>query len=225
VATEQAVALAAGAVLVLALCYKEIRRAREARATRDGLFDAVAWMLEDAHVRTGRGRYAVLSGRHDGHAVRAEIVVDSLTLRKLPILWLVVTVSRPLPTDGTVDVLTRPNGTEVFSRNALLAHRLRTPDDFPVLARIATSQPVVLPEAAFAAVGDLVRDDRVKEVEAGPAGARVVFRLAEAAQGPYRAGRRVDFGTPAITPLTLAALLTGLDAFAEALTPERERTR
>ncbi|MBN9107340.1 MAG: hypothetical protein J0I34_01030 [Pseudonocardia sp.] len=226
-ATEQAVTLAPAALVVLAVAYNEIRRARTQRAARDGVFDAVVWMLSDAHVATGGGRYPVLTGTHDGHPVRAEVVVDSLTLRKLPLLWLVVTVSRPVAVDGTVDVLTRPNGTEVFSRNASLAHRLSTPDDFPVPARIATSRAVPVSERALAALGELVRDDRVKEIEAGPAGVRVVHRLAEADQTRYRAGRRVDFGMPTVTPLTFAALLIGLDDIASACaaTPTREYTR
>lgn len=222
-ATEQAVTLAAAALVVLAVAYREIRRARAERVARDGVFDAVVWMLSGGHVSTGGGRYPVLTGTHDGHPVRAEVVVDSLTLRKLPLLWLVVTVSRPVAVDGTVDVLTRPNGTEVFSRNASLAHRLSTPDDFPVPAHIAASRAVELPGPALAALGELVRDDRVKEIEAGPAGARVVYRLAEADQTRYRAGRRVDFGTPTLAPLVLAALLTGLDRFAGALTRENIR--
>jgi hypothetical protein len=223
VATEQAVTLAAAALVVLAVAYREIRRSRAERAARDGLFDAVVWMLSDARVHTGPGRYPVLTGSHGGHPVRADVVVDSLTLRKLPLLWLVVTVSRPVAVDGTVGVLTRPGGTEVFSRNASLAHRVPTPDGFPVPARIATSRAVDVPRRVLAALGERVRDDRVKEIEAGPAGVRVVYRLAEADQGRYRAGRRVDFGMPTLTPLALAALLTGLDSVAEALTREHVR--
>ncbi|GEL23445.1 hypothetical protein PSU4_23990 [Pseudonocardia sulfidoxydans NBRC 16205] len=226
-ATEQAVTLTLAALVVAAVACREVRRSRAERVARDGLFDAVVWMLTDAHVSTGGGRHPVLTGSHDGHPVRAEVVVDSLTLRKLPLLWLVVTVSRPVTVDATVDVLTRPNGTEVFSRNACLAHRLPTPDDFPVPARIAASRAVGLPGPALAALGELASDDRVKEVEAGPAGVRVVYRLAEADQTRYRAGRRVDFGMPTLTPLTLAALLTGLDTLASACAtnPTREYIR
>jgi hypothetical protein len=225
VATDQVVALAALVVLAVCVCALEVRRTRAARAARDGLFDAVLDVLEEARPSTGPDRYPVLTGHHRGHRVRLEAVVDTLTPRKLPILWLLVTVRRPFELDCPVDALARPLGTEFFSPNTSFAHRVPTPADFPVHARIATARPTALAPAALDTLGELMRDTRVKEVQAGPTGARIVYQLAEAAQGPYRTGRRADFGAPGLEPPTLAGLLDGLAALGEALSPERTRSR
>jgi hypothetical protein len=224
VATERVVALAALVVLAVGLCWLEVRRTRAARAARDGLFDAVLEVLEEERLSAGPNRYPVLTGHHRGQAVRVEVIVDTLTPRKLPILWLSVTVHRSFGLDTPVDALARPIGTEFFSPNASFGHRLPTPADFPVHACIATARPTVLAPAALDTLGELMRDARVKEVQAGPTGARIVYQLVEAAQGPYRTGRRADFGAPRLEPRTLARLLDGLAALAEVLPPERARS-
>lgn len=223
-ATDQALALAALVVIAVGGCRLELRGTRAARAARDGLFDAALEVLDDAHLRTDPDRYPVLTGQHRGRPVRVEAVVDTLTLRKLPVLWLFVTVHRPFGLDVPVDALARPVGTEFFSPNASFGHPLPTPADFPVHARIAATRPTALAPAALATVGELMRDVRVKEIQAGPTGARIGYQLAEAAQGPYRTGRRADFGAPRLDPGTLAGLLARLDALAEALTPDRTGT-
>lgn len=224
-ATDQVVALAALTVIAVGVCRLEVRRTRAVRAARDGVFDAVLDVLDEADLSTGPHRYPVLAGRHRGHAVRVEAVADTLTLRKLPVLWLFVTVHRPLGLDGPVNALARPLGTEFFSPNSFFGHRLPTPADFPVHARIASARPTELAPAALGTLGELMRDVKVKEVQAGPTGARIGYQLAEAAQGPYRTGRRADFGTPRLEPRTLAGLLDGLAALAEALVPERTESR
>lgn len=224
-ATDQIVALAALVLLAVGVWRLELRRARAARAARDALFDAVLEVLEEARLDTGPNRYPVLTGRHGGRPVRLEAVVDTLTLRKLPSLWLFVTVHRPFELDSPVSALARPVGTEFFSPNASFRHRLPTPAGFPGHARIATARPTVLDPAVFDTFGELMRDVRVKEVQAGPAGARIVYQVAEAAQGPYRTGRRADFGAPRLDPRTPTDLLDGLATLAEALIPERTRSR
>ena len=73
-------------------------------------------------------------------------------------------------------------------------------------------------------IGDLLADAAVKEVQAGPTGARIVHLLAEAEQTPYRTGRRADFGAPRLRPDALAGLLAGLDALTAATAPDRTRS-
>jgi hypothetical protein len=124
-----------------------------------------------------------------------------------------------------VDAVARPIGTECFSPNASFAHRLPLPADFPVHARIASARPTELAPTALDTLGELMRDVKVKEIQAGPTGARIGYQLAEAVQGPYRTSRRADFGAPRLVPPTLAGLLDGLAALAETLTPERTESR
>jgi len=224
VGTDLVVALAALAAVATGVCCLELRRNRSDRAARDRSFDAVLAVLGDPHLRTRPHQYPVLTGWHRGHPVRVEAVVDTLTVRKLPILWVFVTVHRPLGLDSPVDALARPIGTEFFSPNASFGHRLPTPADFPVHARIASARATVLDAATLGTFHELMRDPRVKEVQAGPTGARIVFQLAEAAQGPYRTGRRAEFGAPRLEPRTLTGLLDGLAQLGEAPSPERVRT-
>lgn len=212
------------ATLLIGVWLLQVRRGRSARAARQRLFDPVLGMI-DGRTSAATDGYPVLTGSHHGHPVRLEAVADSLTPRKLPILWLFVTQHRPLALDAPVDALARPIGTEFFSPNASFAHRLPTPPDFPVHARIATLRPTTLAPAALDIIGALMSDPKVKEVQIGPTGARIVYQLAEAAQGPYRTARQADFGAPRLESAELAVLLAGLAELSDALAADRARSR
>src|SRR5262249_24264070 len=56
-----------------------------------------------------------LKGQYKGIAVRLEAIVDDMAWRKIPSLWLKVTVLAPNPCAGALDFLVRPRGAEVYS--------------------------------------------------------------------------------------------------------------
>ena len=183
----------------------QLAHVRRLRHERRQLFDDVQDVLDDVHVH-GDGAYPALTGTYRGHPVRLEPVVDTLGLRKLPALWLVVTQQRRLGVDVPVDVLVRPSGTEYFSPNAGYAHELRPPDGFPAHVRVASPEPGVA-RGTIERLAPLVCDPRTKDVLVSANGVRVVRMLAEAAQGPYRTSRTAEFGVVRIAPDGLRRLL------------------
>ncbi|MHA6794978.1 hypothetical protein ACVGVM_15915 [Pseudonocardia bannensis] len=215
--TTTLVVLAALAAIGV-LARLQLSHVRRERRERGSLFDDAGHLLDAARVhREGLG-YPVLTGTYRGHPVRLEPVVEALALRKLPVLWLLVTQHRELDVGAPLDILTRPSGTEFFSPNAGFAHELERPAGFPSHVRIASPDPAAAPApGALEFLAPLLHDPRTKDVLLTAGGVRVVRRLAEGAQGPYRTARRADFGPVQIRPDGLRELLDTVSGIGDLL--------
>ncbi len=186
------VALMVVGVAVLAVVHVTGRGA--AIRDRAQVFDDVLAAVEDPVVTRRDGGYPELRGRISGHPVRLRVLVDALVLRKLPVLWLEVVLSRSVPVGGSVSVLLRPHGAEYFSPNARLGHEVATPASFPRTARVAVSTPDAAGALALLEpLAGYLGEPETKEVGLGPGGVRSVRLLASADQGAYRVSRRASF--------------------------------
>jgi len=82
-------------------------------------------LLQDAQISTGEatGVYK-LEGTYQGRFFQFKVIVDNLTARKLPSLWLMVTRPSPQPVPQMIDLMARHRGHTAFSNFDLLQHRL-----------------------------------------------------------------------------------------------------
>jgi len=199
------------AVLVLARQHHRARRADVQERTQ--VFDDLAPRLADAWL-TGDGAHGhpVLTGRLGGRPVTARVIVDAVTLRKLPALWVEVVVHRPLAAGGTLNVLRRPTGTEFFSPDAGLPFELAPPPGVPRPVRVACAAPDRAPSTAVLAPATaLLGDPATKEVGVGRRGLRVVLLVAEGDQTTYRTARRAVFGAARVDPDAVERAVAVLD--------------
>ena len=78
-------------------------------------------------------------------------ITDTLALRKLPSLWLMVTLPGELPVKATFDLMMRPAGPTTFSNFDHLPATVTAPPDFPIDAVIRTDDPAnMLPQHVVA---------------------------------------------------------------------------
>ena len=189
----------------------EFRLRRAQTVARATIFDTCQALFDAPQLAPGTHAYPVLRGTHRGLPIKLEVVVDTLAVRKLPVLWLKVDVLQALPIAGTLDYLVRPLNHEFWSPNVALAHELRLPAQWPQYARLGTDQPAMralLPQldpfiAAFS-------DERIKELLVTPKGVRVVYLAGQGGRAHYGVLRRAHFAAlplPAdlvATPLKLA---------------------
>ncbi len=199
------------AVLVLARQHHRARRADVQE--RAHVFDDLAPRFTDARL-TGDGShgYPVLTGRLAGRPVTARVVVDAVTLRKLPALWVEVVVHRSLAAAGTLNVLRRPTGTEFFSPDAGLPYELAPPPGVLRPVRVACAAPDRAPSTAVLAPATaLLGDPATKEVGVGRGGLRVVLLVAEGDQTSYRTARRAVFGRVRVDPDAVTRAVAVLD--------------
>lgn len=181
----------------LALLYvKQLRDARRQRtASGEKLFADLELLLESAERQMGEsiGSWK-LSGRYRGEFFQFITIVDTLSLRKLPVLWFMVTLPKPQPVAITVDMMMRPAGPTTFSKFDFLPHTVPTPADFPLEAVIRTDETATtLPVDEMKAVLDLFRDAKGKELLISPKGLRIVVQLAQGDRLRYGVFREARF--------------------------------
>jgi hypothetical protein len=202
------------AVAVLAVVHR--RSATTAARERAAVLDDVVDLLDGVRAAGHRGTHPTLTGTVDGRPVTLRLVVDSLTMRKLPVLWLEVVVRRDLPVAAPLNLLRRPTGTEFFSPDGRYDHELAPPAGCPRPARLSTTDARRAPDAVvLEPAEDLLRDPRLKEVGLGRSGVRAVWLVAEADQGAYRLGRRAVFGPARVAAPDLRRLLAALTAIGD----------
>lgn len=201
------------AALGLWLALRLIRESRDRAQFRASYFDAVKSLFEGGETRIQPTGFPRMTGRRNGLAFDLQAIPDTLTFRKLPALWVLVTLPEPLPLEATLDLMARPSGNEPFTRFATLPQSLPTPPQLPKEIAIRTDNaPRLLKSDLIAAHADLFHDPRVKELVLSPKGLRIVILAEEADRGRYLIFREAEMGRTPLAPARLEPLLDRLAA-------------
>lgn len=143
----------------------------------------------------GVSGFARLGGHYHGVPADIQVLPDALTFRKLPALWVLVTLPSPLPVDATMNLMIRPTGIEPFSRFDTLPHQIDRPEDFPRDCAIRTDKGhSPLSEGLLRAHLHIFDDPKVKELVISPKGVRIVFLAEEAKRSRYLIYRDAEMG-------------------------------
>ncbi|MGR3570990.1 hypothetical protein [Brevirhabdus sp.] len=193
--------LALGAILVLlgyGIARLQAALWRSTPARRDGraaYLDDCAALFHAPRRALAPSGFPRLSGRYGGQVFDVQVVPDTLTFRKLPALWVLVTLPRPLPLRGTLDLMIRPMGVEPFSNFDRLPDQIAPPPGFPEDCTIRTDDRAALPpQAPLRDHLALFDDPRMKEMIVSPKGVRLVFLAEEAARTRYLIFRDCEMG-------------------------------
>jgi hypothetical protein len=184
----------AGAVT---LGYLHRRHLTRVRSDRAALFEQAADVLDDARVVPRGLDFPLLYGRFEGREVRVEPVVDTVALRVLPVLRLVVTVRAQVVDQPRLSVLSNETGHEFFSGHRDLL-RWRDPS-WPEWVSVACAAEGVDFVLADTAVRLVTENSVVKQVLVTERGVRCVVRGAQANSATYRVTRRVDLAAARVT--------------------------
>lgn len=200
------VAMGAGLAWLALRLVAEDRARRLARATwLDGI------ELQDRRQALAATGFARASGRRGGLGLDLQAVPDTLTFRKLPALWLLVTLPEPLPLRQRINLMMRPTGVEPFSAFDRLPCQTTLAAGFPHDAALRSEHPLTETEAALLARHIALFDDpRVKELILSPQGLRITWLAEEADRGRYLLFRESEMGRSGLDPATLDPLLLAL---------------
>ncbi len=196
----------------LALLSLRLRRSARQRAdTRAAFLDRCKPLFSDLRVATEPTGFPRISGRHRGAVFDLRTMPDSLTFRKLPALWVLVTLPGPISVGATLDLMIRPMGIEPFSHFNGLPDQLTPPPGFPADCAIRSDDPGAAPSQ------ELVRrhlhlfdDPRMKELVISPHGLRLVLLADEAQRGAYLIFRDAELGATPLAPDRLRPVLDAL---------------
>jgi hypothetical protein len=190
------VAIAFGALIL-----RQYRRAEAKTAGQGNVLFAPVLSLFDLPVLQ-RGQTAgvwTLTGLYRDKHFQLKTVVDTLATRKLPSLWLMVTLPEPLPLTATTDLMMRAAGVSSFSNFDFLPHTHSLPEGFPEQATIRSddSQSNSIVSLMQSHLG-LFHHGRGKELLISPNGLRIVVQLAEGDRARYGVFREANFAGKAI---------------------------
>jgi hypothetical protein len=162
--------------------------------------------------------YPKLRGRYRGYEVAIDAVVDHIAVRKLPSLWLRVTVLAEIPFRGTCDVLARAHNVEFYSPAGDLDHVLALPAGWPDHLTVKSDDPAAMPPQPLLAPHiRIFEDPRVKELLVTPRGVRLVRQAAQGSRAEYMVLRQALFGPVVLPREQLVTLLDAAVALAEDL--------
>jgi hypothetical protein len=215
-----AVLAAAGLGGLTLMARREHRAALDARAR---LLDPVAGLFAASRIEMAADGFPMLTGRlPDRRQVTVELVPDTLVMRRLPQLWLVVTlresVERRRPSIGA---LARPTGAEFYSLVHGMPERIETPAGLdPAILMRGERFGAAEAQRVAPVLAELFADLRVKEIAATPRGLRIVRQASEGERGAHLLLRQSRFPLAAVSPDLVARAVAEADRLREALDGE-----
>lgn len=218
--------IGAGLLAALIALLAQQRHAGAARqAARAAFFDGCKSLFTDGLKAIAPTGFPRLSGRYRGQVFDLQAVPDTLTYRKLPALWVLVTLPAPQPVRATFDLMIRPGGYAPFSNFHALPDQIAAPAGFPADCAIRTDDPANLPdEVLLRRHLPMFQDARMKELVISPKGLRLVWLAEEANRGRYLLFRDAEMGREPVSAAALRPLMDALLALQADLATPLERS-
>lgn len=207
--------------VVAILCAVLVRDKRKLWLTRLGLLDGVTGVVDRPTLRHGADGFPRLTGWRGGFPVSIELIPDTLTIRRLPQLWVSVTVERPVQGAPRLALLARPRGTEFFALADRLAYRCEPVFGLPEDVMIRGDGPAAqrLLGRLARPLGDLFADPRIKEVVLTGRGARIIWQAGEGKRGEHLLLRQAVFEGAEVQVRDLEKALDALEDLCAAAGP------
>lgn len=205
------IAALAGTAFLYVL-YRHRRDAQQRAARRAAFLDEAQTLFSSGLKAINPDGFPRISGTYQGLTFDIQAVPDTLNIRKLPTLWLLVSLPEALPLRATFDVMMRPRGVEMFSKHASLPVQIEPDPAFPDDCTIRTDAPQDLPpRELLLRHARILNDPLAKELLISPKGLRIVWLAEEAHRGRYLLFRDSEMG---LTPFPADQLTPLLDDLA-----------
>lgn len=209
-------------ILSAALCawlvVRGMRDNGEALAARHRFLDEATCLLADAECVIGPDHYPVVTGRiADGRRAKIELVADTMITRRLPQLWLRLTLYDAMPGRPRVGALARPTGGEYYSLVHDMPQWMEPPKTgTSMLVRGDGSATPWQVERLGGYFETLFADAKVKEAVIGANGVRLMRQAAQGERAAHLFLRQSRFAIDAVpsddirTAITLAGALASV---------------
>jgi hypothetical protein len=205
-----------GVVTTLIVAMREHAKVLASRRT---LLDRCTGLLSEAVITHGGDGFPRLEGFHGGCFVRAELLPDTMTIRRLPQLWLKITRIENRPGLAEFSMLSRPTGNEFYSLTHDHTRILQPPSGVPqeILVKGGGPASQQLLNSISSVIRRIFAEPRMKEVAVTGKGLRLVWQAGEGDRGQHLILRQCRFGNAAVAPEALAARLKDFDDLSAAI--------
>lgn len=173
-----------------------VRDHRRAVTARRELFDECQGVLDEERWSAGDDGFPRIEGRAGGRFAKATLIPDTMVIRRLPQLWLSVTLLVTRAGSPSLSLIARHTGNEFYAGAPDLPMRIDPPQGLPldVYIRGDGHGAQMLCNGLTTELVDLFADPRVKEITLTPKGVRIVRQAAEGQRGEHLLLRQVVFG-------------------------------
>lgn len=172
--------------LVLTTVYVMYRRSEGLIVQeRTGLFKGCDVILDNSATHYEKNGFPSIQGEYDGFRVTLDLVPDTMTMRKIPPLWLMITIKANNKTKGSLDFLVRPQNTEFYSPGWQWDGYFDTPEHWPQHSIAKYKESAVPVELLEHSLPDLFADEKVKQLLVTSDGLRVTYMVKQAIRGEY----------------------------------------
>lgn len=164
--------------------------------SRKGIFDECIEIFSDATITQDSVNYPVLKAQHQGLNITIEPMIDHMAVRKIPALWLMVTIESPVKYSGVLDYLVRPHNHEFYSPSTHLDTRIDIPTNWPqhqALLKTDNINDIPPLDVIGRYVAREFNDTNSKELLITPKGVRIIYLLDQAARSHYMVLRQIVF--------------------------------
>jgi hypothetical protein len=181
--------------------------ARKDRAARKDIFNDCHCLLEQFSETPGALGFPVLKGNYLGYQAMLATQVDTLTMRKVPPLWLTVTVVGRQTIGASLALLVRPLNTGLHSPVWDWDNSFPIPSGWPqhAIAKYQGAPPSL--EVLDDFVPKLFRDDKVKQLLITPELVTITYLAKQADRGEYLLMRNAVFDGAPLQREAVATLL------------------
>lgn len=179
---------------------------RHAMLQRRRLLDEAYDLLDEPAIDIAPDQFPIVTGRiEDGRQVRIELIADTMVTRRLPQLWLKVTLSEGETRNGpTFGALARPTGSEYYSLVHGLPEWLAPPETGNSLLMRGdgrqTPNQAALVNAHFRT---LFADPQVKEAVIAPNASRVIYQASQGERTAHMFLRQARFSLDTVPAQTI----------------------
>jgi hypothetical protein len=200
------------------LAWATVQAHKARKIARARYFSAVEPLFTKVVTQIQPTGFARLTAHFDEAAFDLQAIPDSLTFRKLPALWVMLTLPAPVPVKATLDIMARPAGNETFSHFAQLPQSLPCPPSLPDGTALRSDDASGVPPLELIAPHLAVfGDPKVKELVISPKGLRLVILADEAERGRFLIFRDAEVGTSPLPAARLTPLISALIALRDTL--------
>lgn len=163
------------------------------KKNRAMLFNNCDGMLDNASKYYEGNGFPVIQGHYRGFDVQLNLIPDTIVMRKVPPLWLMVSIKANKQSQGTMDFIVRPQNSEFYSPGWRWDGLFKTPSNWPQhsIAKYQDTKASVTILDKF--VPDLFRDEKVKQLLVTPNSLRITYMAKQAIRGEYLLTRGAVF--------------------------------
>ena len=172
---------------------------RSIKHAKAHLFDEVLGLLDGAKLKQEGKDFPQVSGVFLGYEVKLSLIEDTVAVRKIPPLWLLITIQGKTAIQGSFDLIVRPSNNEFYSPAWQWNGNLQVPSHWPQHSVIKYQDSLVDIAKIDALVPKLFRDERAKELLITPSVLRITYMAKQAERGEYLIMRNSVFSGEAIS--------------------------